>query len=385
MYLMKIMYKVLATQQLAMLWPFLAGFAAFFTLAALLFVVKKRTGYAVTFFIFAALDVTLVLSINFIASDLSEYAATPFSSDNTPVVFYIHSGESITKVAGRLEKLKIITAPEKFTAFARYKQSAGIKKGEYEISRALSPADMIHIFVKGKVKTYKITVPEGWHYRQIAELFTKDSLIDAKKFIAYATDKKLLKSLGVPGDSAEGYIFPDTYIITREYTAGKLITEMINRFKENYTKAIAAKAKKLGMSRNEVVTLASIIEKETGAAAERPLISGVFHNRLKKKMKLQTDPTVIYAELLANGKFDGNITKSDLLRDHPYNTYMRYGLPPGPIASPGRAALEAAVNPAKTDALYFVSKNDGTHKFCPTYECHEKYVNLYQRGGKKKK
>lgn len=380
---MELLYKIFSTPNIELIYPALAVSATALFILGLILLLKKLKIVAVALFIAGVSDIAIALLGYFVASDLSQYALLPFSSDDAKIIFYISPGDSLAKTAKRLSELKIITHPEKFVAYARRLQKTEIKKGEYELSRNITPDQILDMFYNGKVKTYKITVPEGCHYRQIASLFAEQNLIDEKEFLALAGDKNFLKSIGINSPSAEGYLFPDTYLITRDYTAKKLLKEMVKRFNENYTEEIDKRAKQLGLTKEEVVTLASIIEKETGAPEERALISGVFHNRLKKKMKLQTDPTVIYAEILDTGGFDGNITKSDLLREHPYNTYTRFGLPPGAIASPGKAALTAAVNPEKTDALYFVSKNDGTHIFCPTYECHEKYVNIYQRGGEK--
>jgi UPF0755 protein len=243
----------------------------------------------------------------------------------------------------------------------------------------MTPREALQVLLDGTPYLHRVTVPEGLRIDEVAALYAKAGLADAEQFERRARDQAFAKSLGVPHDSLEGFLYPDTYSFRRGTPLDTILKAMVSAYQKTYRAEWKQRARTLRMSELQVVTLASIVEKETGAAVERPLISGVFHNRLKRGMKLQTDPTVIYAEILAKGSFDGTIHKSDLERNHPYNTYRRTGLPPGPICSPGQAALKAALYPTKTRYLYFVSKNDGTHQFCPTLQCHNRWVNKYQR------
>jgi len=199
-------------------------------------------------------------------------------------------------------------------------------------------------------------------------------LTDGPVFIRSANDIAIVKALGVEADSLEGYLFPDTYHFPKGLPLDEIMGTMVNRFQEIFSTEWQERSRQMGMSIHQVVTLASIIEKETGAAFERPLIASVFHNRLAKRMRLSSDPTVIYGIK----DFDGNLTRKHLKTANPYNTYLNKGLPPGPIANPGVAALEAALYPAETDYLYFVSKKDGTHQFSTSFKEHNRAVRKYQ-------
>jgi UPF0755 protein len=187
-----------------------------------------------------------------------------------------------------------------------------------------------------------------------------------------------MRKLGVPATTAEGFLYPDTYVLPKGRKPASIVTEMVEHFKVAYAKVKAEPGADASLNELKTVTLASIVEKETGAASERPHISCVFHNRLRIGMRLQTDPTVIYAVLLATGNFDGNLTKANLQTPHPYNTYTNYGLPPGPISNPGLAALEATLHPMQCKDLYFVARGDGTSVFCPDLVCQNRNVQRYQ-------
>jgi len=212
---------------------------------------------------------------------------------------------------------------------------------------------------------------------EVAEIFEQAGLAPAREVMKTVTDKEFVKrQLGEPRDSLEGYLFPDTYSFTKYTDYHSVLAQMVNHFKAVYKDVEAEN--KLGWSRHQIVTLASIIEKETGAPEERPVISAVFHNRMVKGMLLQTDPTIIYGKALQAGRIELNITRADLTRYTPYNTYVIKGLPPGPIANPGREALMASIHPAASDYLYFVSHNDGTHQFSVTYKEHAAAVQKFQ-------
>jgi UPF0755 protein len=222
-----------------------------------------------------------------------------------------------------------------------------------------------------------ITFREGLTIKQMSELFEAKGFGPRAEFVAAAGDARLIASLDPGAHDLEGYLFPDTYALPRRATAAQLVTRMVAGFEKVLTPELRAEAAARGLSVHALVTLASIIEKETGNTEERPLVAAVYSNRLKTGMGLQCDPTVIFA-LDRVGRYTGNLTREDLHFDSPYNTYRYAGLPPGPIASPGRASLEAAAHPADAPYLYFVSRNDGTHAFASTLAEHNHNVFEYQ-------
>lgn len=287
----------------------------------------------------------------------------------------IERGSSFRMVAEKLEGAGVVRSAESFSFAARllgaYKK---VKAGEYEFTTGMTPLEVIDYIVKGKVKKYMVTVPEGFSVREIAAALEAAGLIQKDLFIARALDPQLAAALGLEGPTLEGYLFPDTYAFNKGMSADEMIARMVERFRKVFAE-FEFDVETSGMSMRKIITLASIIEKETGAPSERPLISAVFHNRLKKGIKLQSDPTVIYAI----PSFDGNIKRRHLAMKSPYNTYAVFGLPPGPIASPGRDAIVAALKPAKVDYLYFVSKNDGTHQFSKSLKEHNRAVNQFQK------
>ena len=219
------------------------------------------------------------------------------------------------------------------------------------------------------------TIPEGYTLAQITEVMGQQNVTDTAEFARLVRDRAFIASLGIEADSLEGYLFPETYYFARGTKAKDVIRMMVDGLQHVWTAELQEQAARLRLSLHQVLTLASVIEKETGAKEERELIAAVFHNRLKKKIPLQSDPTVIYG-LPA---FDGNIHKRDLSSHSPYNTYRVQGLPPGPIASPGAHAIRATLFPAQAPYLYFVSRNDGTHHFSSTLEEHNRAVEKYQK------
>jgi UPF0755 protein len=222
-----------------------------------------------------------------------------------------------------------------------------------------------------------ITFREGLTIRQMAALYESKGFGDAREFIAAASRGELVQDLDPAAKDLEGYLFPDTYTLPRKATAEQLITRMVAGFRKALTSDVVDAMTAKGLSLRQLVTLASIVEKETGNKDERPLVAAVYANRLKIGMGLQCDPTVIYA-LERAGRYNGNLTREDLQFDSPYNTYRYAGLPPGPIAAPGRASLAAAASPAPVPYLYFVSKNDGSHAFAETLDQHNRNVQQYQ-------
>jgi UPF0755 protein len=311
------------------------------------------------------------------AWDVTRYAYAPGRPDAAVQTVVVAPGEGFSATSRRLAEAGIIEKPRHFTIFARINgYDKQIKAGEYELSAGLSPARILERLISGKVVLHRLTIPEGYTYRQIAGLVASAGFASEAAFIGAAEDVALTGELGVAGATFEGYLFPDTYSFPRGTTAREMIIAMANRFKSVFTPEWQGRAAELKMSLHEVTTLASIIEKETGAFAERPLISSVLHNRLKKGMRLETDPTVIYGI----PDFNGNLTREHLHAETPYNTYRINGLPPGPIANPGKEALHAALYPAETDYLFFVSKNDGTHQFSTHMAAHNEAVRKYQLG-----
>ncbi|MFH1874237.1 MAG: endolytic transglycosylase MltG [Pseudomonadota bacterium] len=296
----------------------------------------------------------------------SFYAAIYKWTSPIKAIVEIEPGSSVQTIALKLAANKVLNTPKIFTAYVRLAGKSGkLKAGEYEFPAGLTAHEVLQKILKGDVIHYELQIIEGWSVADIADYLAKQPIITDPQFAA--DFKRLAKS-------KEGYMFPDTYRILRPKSAQDLIDRFEARFNEVYSPEIAAVAKDQGLSKQEVITLASIVEKETGLADERPVIASVFLNRLKNNIALQSDPTVIYG--LSN--FDGNLRKQDLANPHPYNTYVHAGLPPGPICNPGQASIEAVLYPAQTHYLYFVSKNDGSHEFSRTLEEHNRAVQKYQ-------
>jgi len=289
----------------------------------------------------------------------------------------VPAGATLSQVSRSLENARVVSDGARFFLFARLQHAERkLKRGEYAFTGPLTPAQVLDMLVQGKVKTYRVTVPEGLRVDEIAPLFARAGVADEARFLAAAHDRSLLHRLGIEGPSAEGFLFPDTYVEPKGRPESAIVEEMIEHFRAAYAQAQADPA--IHLTELQAATLASIVEKETGAPEERPHLACVFHNRLRIGMRLMTDPTVIYAHILATGSFDGNITKAMLLAPHPYNTYTVAGLPPGPIANAGQASLNAALHPSACDDLYFVARGDGHSVFCRDYACHNANVERYQ-------
>jgi UPF0755 protein len=252
-----------------------------------------------------------------------------------------------------------------------------LQAGEYRFDHPLSARQVADKIARGDVYVRPITFPEGLTAGQMAALYESKGFGPAQDFMSAAKNASLVRAVDPDAKDLEGYLFPDTYKLPRRATAEQLVARMVAGFMKTLTPALLGKAEARGLSVRKLVTLASIVEKETGNAEERPLVAAVYANRLTIGMGLQCDPTVIYA-LERAGRYDGNLTRENLQFDSPYNTYRYAGLPPGPIASPGRASLEAAASPADVLYLYFVSKNDGSHAFAATLDEHNRNVQQYQ-------
>ncbi len=294
--------------------------------------------------------------------------------------FMVERGESFGSVLNRLTEEGLNPRPFFIRVWGRIDPSIrDIKAGEYVVEPGDSALDLLRRIRRAQVAQHAVTIPEGWNMFQVAEAVEKAGLGSRTDFVRMVTDTTFVQSLGIRGATAEGYLYPDTYFFARGIGAERIVRAMVDRFWKSLPEDYDRRAAALGLTIPQAVTLASIIEKETGQASERRLISAVFNNRLTKRMRLQSDPTVIYGM----SEFDGNIRKKDLLEHTAYNTYRIPGLPPGPIANPGIDALLAAVDPAPVPYLYFVSKNDGSHYFSSTLVEHNRAVNLYQRSGRR--
>lgn len=313
---------------------------------------------------------------------LVTFTRTPHAVERD-VVVAIASGTGPRAVCEKLFAAGAITDERRFYWSVRYLQRAAgrLKSGEYLFKAGVNqtPEEIVERLLRGEVLNLKVTIPEGLRLEEQAPLVAAAGIGDAAEYVRLARDPAFTKTLGIPADSLEGYLFPDTYLVPRTTSTAGMLKLMVEHFDKAFAAAQAQRLPSVTLTARQAVTLASIIEKETGQAAERPRISCVFHNRLRKEMKLQTDPTVMYAAFLATGRWDENIHRSDLERVHPYNTYAVKGLPPGPICNAGEAALAAALHPITCNDLFFVSKNDTTHVFCPDLACHEANVEKWQR------
>jgi UPF0755 protein len=319
-----------------------------------------------------------VLLLFFIFALYQLLGVPPYKTAATKVIF-LKKGTSFKKVSEVLEQEGIVKNRRFFVFLAALLgKKTKVKAGEYEFHTQMLPFEVLDALVKGQVKRHLVTIPEGYTLYQIAQLLEDLNLMKKKEFLREVSSPALINALGLSqsaGPTLEGYLFPDTYHMVREMEPEEVIRMMVHRFKKAFGPVLSQRASELGISEREAVILASIIEKETSLPGEKPLISAVFHNRLKKKIPLQSDPTVIYG--IKN--FNGNLTREDLMRRTPYNTYRIAGLPPTPICNPGKDSLLAAVYPAPVPYLYFVSKNDGSHYFSCDIEEHNRAVWKYQK------
>jgi peptidoglycan lytic transglycosylase G len=307
--------------------------------------------------------------------DLMRYARTPAADKAPEIVVMVPQGQGFKTIAENLVAAGVLKYPVLFRAYARIKDyDKKIKAGEYLLSRSMSPDKILQILIDGRIRLHKVTIPEGYTQDQIAKSLETSGLTTAADFLKTAADLNFIRTQGIGAGSFEGYLFPETYFFPRSVTPEKIISAMVSRFREASLPGWEERAKSFGFTPHEVVTLASIIEKETGIPAERPIIASVFHNRIRKKMRLESDPTVIYGIK----DFDGNLTRKHLKTHSPYNTYRIKGLPHGPIANPGSEAIRAALYPAQTEYLYFVAKRDRTHQFSTTLSAHNRAVRKYQ-------
>jgi UPF0755 protein len=321
----------------------------------------------------------LLLLLTAAAAVLYQDLELPLQLEGAPAVeFTVPPGAGVLEIGRRLHEQGLVRHPLIFKGLVHWRGVGNrLRAGEYVFEGGFTLEDVVDKLVRGDVVRHTLTFPEGKNLEEMATLTASRGLGRAA-FLKAALDPAPIRDLDPDAPDLEGYLFPDTYDLPREDGAAEvLVGRMLKRFREVIGPELPL-LKSKGLTLREVVTLASLVELETGRAEERPRIAAVFHNRLMKKMPLQTDPTVIYA-LRKAGTWDGNIHKADLQIDSPYNTYRRGGLPPGPIAAPGREALLAVLHPAPVDDLYFVSRNDGTHQFSVTLAEHERAVDRYQR------
>ena len=293
-----------------------------------------------------------------------------------PRIVLIPEGATLRQVSVFLEQAGVIRNRGGFLTLG--KMAAAERRmmaGEYELHAGMRPSEILSRILNGQVVLHAVTIPEGYTFVQIADLLRQKGLSDPDEFLRLARDKQFIQTLNLDVATLEGYLFPNTYRLARNAKAKEVITTMVAGLWEAFTPELRERVRQVNMSLHEVLTLASVIEKETSVDAERELISAVFHNRLRRKIPLQSDPTVIYGL----NSFDGNLRKRDLDVRSPYNTYRVQGLPPGPIANPGLHSIRATLYPAPASYLYFVSRNDGTHQFSSTLVEHNRAVDKYQR------
>ena len=301
------------------------------------------------------------------------------SASQAPQALVVEPGQGALEIGASLQALGLVRHPQVFRLHVLARGDGGrLRTGEYALEGEMSLDQIVDKLVRGDVVRRPITFPEGRDIGEMAQIAAGQG-IDAAAFREAAKDVSLIRDLDPEAKDLEGYLFPDTYDLTRRPDAASvLVKRMVQRFRDALRPEMGALSAS-GLDLREVVTLASVVEEETARPDERPRIAAVFRNRLKRGMPLQTDPTVIYAMKRA-GRYNGNIRRTDLEIDSPYNTYRYPGLPPGPIASPGLASLQAALRPADTQDLYFVSRNDGSHYFSRTLAEHARAVDHYQRG-----
>lgn len=321
------------------------------------------------------------------AATLACFAATggllgwslrPPSDQPREVVFDVPRGALLGVVAHELERAGVIRSAVSFQLLARATGRAdALRAGEYALSPSLAADEVLEKLASGAVMTHRVVLPEGLTLRETAARFEGAGLVSAAEFIEVASDPTLPLRLGVDGTTLEGYLFPETYELAKGLAPREIVRLMVEQFLRVWRRIEPLAAQK-ALSMRDVVVLASLVEKETAAHEERPLVAAVFLNRLARGMRLETDPAVIYG--IAD--FDGNLRRVHLEDEgNPYNTYRFTGLPPGPIANPGEASLRAVVEPADADYLFFVARKDGTHHFSRSYGEHVRAVDRYQRGG----
>jgi UPF0755 protein len=327
---------------------------------------------------YASATVVLLIMVHF-------YVAlfVPPSKEKVWKEIQVAEGMSFKAIAGTLQKEGIIRYRGYFEIIGRLQgMSRRTRVGYYGVNTAMSMWEVLDTFRKGRIIEYELVVPEGYNLYQIGWTLSGTPLIsDPEEFITLVKNKEYVNSLGIEADSLEGYLFPDTYYLPKGTKLEDIPKKMVQRYKAVFADSYRSRAKELGFTEHQIITLASIVEKEAKVSTERKLISAVYHNRLKQGMKLQADPTAVYGTKAWITK----VTKDDLKRRSPYNTYLHKGLPPGPIANPGQGAILAALYPENVDYLFFVAQGDGSHYFSKDFGAHEKAINRYRSNRRKVK
>ncbi len=322
--------------------------------------------------LFIILSSVLLMFFSYVAFELY----VPAQTGGKSIEIEIPRGATFRQAAVILHEQKLIRDKNIFLLLGKLTGAdRKIRAGFYSLWSNMNPLEIFKIIRRGQIIEYEIKVLEGDSLLEISEQFEKSGIITKEDFLALAKDPDFLSAYDVEAQSLEGYIFPDTYRIPKGMPPDAALGGMIDKMREIFSSDLLIRMEETGMTENEVLTLASIIEKEAVIDTERPLISAVYHNRLRKKMQLQADPTAIYGIKTSREK----ITRNDLLRKTPYNTYQIKGLPPGPIASPGLKSITAALYPADVPYLYFVSLDDRTHQFSTTDKEHVEAVKLYRK------
>lgn len=319
--------------------------------------------------------VVLLLLIGVTAVTAGMFVSRSITPPET-VVLQIEAGSGLSTIAKRLEKQGVIANARMFVFLARLRgDTSSVQAGDYEFTLPATPGKVLDRLVMGDVRRIQFTIPEGFTLRQIGERLAAQNIAPLDDFLALSRDEQFLANHDIQATSLEGYLFPETYTVIAKLPLNKLIETMLDQLNRQLTPELLAAATERNLTRHQLLTLASIVQKEAGNNDEMPLIAAVFHNRLRKGIPLQADPTVIYG---LGDEFKGNITRAHLRRPTPYNTYTIRKLPPGPIASPGREALLATAYPADVDYIYFVARGDGTHKFSLTLKEHNQAVRKFQ-------
>lgn len=315
-----------------------------------------------------------------LTASLFVYEYTTASQDAAAEIpFEISEGTTATQIAQALSEAGIISKPWPFlVGYKLFVAPKSLKAGEYVFEIPISAKEVLRILTEGKIILHAITIPEGLTRLEMADHLSAAGFVDKDIFLKETSHNTLVKDWDHAAEDLEGYLFPETYHFPKGTSESQIVATLVAQFEEAFVKEWKARAEEIGFSIRDTVILASLIEKETSLSRERPLVSAVFHNRLRIDMKLDCDPTIVYA-LKTEGQFKGRLRTKDLKLDSLYNTYLHKGLPPGPIANPGGASLKAALFPADVDYFYFVSKNDGSHHFSRTFREHQNAVNTYQR------
>ena len=315
----------------------------------------------------------------FIGLSVAVFLLLPPTSSEEIVNFDVPIGSSSQEIAKRLVRQNLIRSEYAFRLIVKHRGTGKrLRAGTYALRRDMALWHIIDEFEKGQVNLVSWTVPEGLTASDIAELWETTGYGTSEAFRKAAESECLLEQFGLQDKSMEGYLFPNTYKFAKGTTAQQVVEMMLKEFKQRWTETFDEAARNVGLTKHEVVTLASVIEKEAQVKSERPRIASVFHNRLQKKWRLQADPTVLYAL----GNPERLLTKTDLRVDSPYNTYRHRGLPPGPIANPGIDSILAALRPEKTDYFYFVAIGEGKHHFSKTLSEHNRMIRKIRRASK---